>query len=136
MFSVNILGKTKAIGDVLQFKKRTDEALAHYEEALGLYRAVGTRLGEANTLRAFGNHQSDLEQKLQLFQSSQQTYVAIGYRYSQSRNLCFIARTYESLNNTESAIQSWTTSRDLAISINYESFQTSAQKWIDRLCLE
>ena len=55
-------------------------------------------------------------------------------RYSQSRNLRFIARTYESLNNTESAIQSWTASRDLAISINYEPFQTSAQQAIDRLC--
>ncbi|MEZ4676026.1 MAG: hypothetical protein R2932_17510 [Caldilineaceae bacterium] len=34
--------------------KETSEALARYEEALGLFRAVGDRLGEANVLTAQG----------------------------------------------------------------------------------
>ncbi len=44
-------GALKAQGDVLQFLDRRDEALENYEQALGIYRQVGDRLGEANTLR-------------------------------------------------------------------------------------
>ncbi|MBI4671119.1 MAG: tetratricopeptide repeat protein [Chloroflexi bacterium] len=44
-------------GDVLQFLDKRDEALARYAEALGLFRAVGSRLGEANTLQAIGDVQ-------------------------------------------------------------------------------
>ena len=94
---------------------------------------MGACLGEANCINKFANLKEDLEQKLQLFQSAQQIYVAIDDRYSQSRNLRFIARTYGFLHNTESAIQSWTASRDLASSIHYEPSQTSAQRAIDRL---
>ena len=54
-------------------------------------------------------------------------------RYSQSRNLRFIARAQESQGNLSAAIESWTISRDLAIEINYQSLQTSAQDVIDRL---
>ena len=44
-----------AIGDVLQFLKRSSEALNHYSQALEFYREVGARLGEANTLIAIGD---------------------------------------------------------------------------------
>jgi tetratricopeptide (TPR) repeat protein len=40
----------QAIGDVQQFKKQTDAALASYSAALDLFRSVGSRLGEASTL--------------------------------------------------------------------------------------
>ena len=42
----------QAIGDVQQFRKEMDAALASYSEALKLFRAVGDRLGEANVLAA------------------------------------------------------------------------------------
>ncbi len=42
----------KAIGDVQQFRKEMDAALASYNEALKLFRAVGAKLGEANVLAA------------------------------------------------------------------------------------
>ena len=44
----------KALGDVWQFRKELDRAIEAYEEALGLYEAVGDRLGRANTLAAQG----------------------------------------------------------------------------------
>ncbi|MDZ8237974.1 MAG: tetratricopeptide repeat protein [Nostoc sp. ChiQUE01a] len=44
----------KAIGDVLQFLKRSEEALQRYESALQFYRDIGDRLGEANVLQEFG----------------------------------------------------------------------------------
>jgi tetratricopeptide (TPR) repeat protein len=45
----------QAQGDVLAFQKQNEEALARYEQALGLFRAVGARLGEANTLTSLAN---------------------------------------------------------------------------------
>jgi tetratricopeptide (TPR) repeat protein len=45
----------QAQGDVLAFLDRRDEALARYDQALGLFRAVGDRLGEANVLKAQGD---------------------------------------------------------------------------------
>ncbi len=50
----------KAIGDVLNFKKELDDALASYDAALLLFRAVGDRLGEANTLQAIGFFHIDI----------------------------------------------------------------------------
>ncbi len=52
----------KAQGDVLAFLDQRDEALARYEEALRLYRAVGDRLGEANVLKAQGDVLAFLDQ--------------------------------------------------------------------------
>jgi len=40
----------QAMGDVQQFRKQMDAALESYAQALGLFRAVGDRLGEANVL--------------------------------------------------------------------------------------
>jgi hypothetical protein len=45
----------KAIGDVQQFRKETDAALASYDEALKLFRQVGAKLGEANVRKAIGD---------------------------------------------------------------------------------
>ena len=42
----------QAIGDVQQFRKETDAAIESYNEALKLFRQVGAKLGEANTLAA------------------------------------------------------------------------------------
>ncbi len=55
------------------------------------------------------------------------------FRDSQSRNLRFIAPAQESQGNLAAALTSWTASRDLAIEIHYEPFQTSAQEEIDSL---
>ena len=123
----------KAIGDVLQFKKQTDEALENYARAIEIYRQVGARLGEANCLHELGNLAEEIEKKLQFLQEAQQLYVTIGSLYSQSRNLRFIARAQESQGNLSAALESWKFSRDLAIEIHYELFQTSAQEAIDRL---
>ena len=42
------------MGDVQNFRKELDKALGSYEQALGLFREVGDRLGEANVLKAMG----------------------------------------------------------------------------------
>ena len=42
------------MGDVQNFRDERDKALGSYEQALGLFREVGDRLGEANVLQAMG----------------------------------------------------------------------------------
>jgi tetratricopeptide (TPR) repeat protein len=80
----------QATGDVLAFLKRNDEALARYEEALSLYRAVGARLGEANALLSLG----DLARKAgryslawQDYEKALSLYGEVGDRYSLARAL-------------------------------------------------
>ncbi|MCX7609729.1 MAG: NB-ARC domain-containing protein [Anaerolineales bacterium] len=59
----------KAMGDVQQFRDERDAALASYQQALTLYRAVGDRLGEATTLRRMG-HVQLAERQIKLAEES------------------------------------------------------------------
>jgi hypothetical protein len=52
----------KAMGDVQQFRKEMEAALASYQQALTLYQAVGARLGEANGRKAMGDVQQFREE--------------------------------------------------------------------------
>ncbi|MBX3052858.1 MAG: tetratricopeptide repeat protein [Caldilineaceae bacterium] len=60
----------KAQGDVLSFQDKRDEALEKYEGALGLFQAVGDRLGEANVLKA----QGDVRRILREYDIAQEHY--------------------------------------------------------------
>ncbi|NJK59694.1 MAG: hypothetical protein HC918_04790 [Oscillatoriales cyanobacterium SM2_1_8] len=77
----------RAIGDVLQFLDRRDEALERYEAALQFYRPIGDRLGEANVLCALGNLKANPAESMVDFLAAQEIYVAIGDLYSEGRNL-------------------------------------------------
>ena len=54
----------KAIGDVQQFRDERDAALASYNEALKLFKAVGDHLGEANVLKAIGDVQQFRDERM------------------------------------------------------------------------
>jgi len=80
----------KAQGDVLAFLKRNDEALARYEAALGLYRAVGARLGEANVLQAQGDVLAFLkrnDEALARYEAALGLYRAVGARLGEANVL-------------------------------------------------
>jgi hypothetical protein len=73
----------KAQGDVLYFLKQTTEALGKYEEALGLYRSVGARLGEASVLKAQGGlalSMGEDERGMALLNRARQLYTVVGDR--------------------------------------------------------
>jgi len=72
------------IGDVQSFRDDRDAALASYEQALALFRAVGDRLGEANVYAALGKTflLSDLAKAEALLNQAITIYQAIGSRYS------------------------------------------------------
>jgi tetratricopeptide (TPR) repeat protein len=77
----------KAIGDVLQFLKRSDEALSRYEAALQFYRDTGDRLGEANTLKAIGDVLQFLkrsDEALSRYEAALQFYRDTGSRLGEA----------------------------------------------------
>ncbi len=80
----------KALGDVQQFRQETDAALASYQQALGLYRAVGARLGEANVLKALGDVQQfrkETDAALASYQQALGLYRAVGARLGEANVL-------------------------------------------------
>ncbi|MEH1874363.1 tetratricopeptide repeat protein, partial [Nostoc sp.] len=116
---------------VLQFLKRSDEALQRYETALSFYRDIGDRLGEANILQEFGKLQENRQQALEYLQQAQNLYIQIGHIYSQSRNLAyFIANAQLNMGDSEAAINSLTHAAELATTINYAPIQEYAQTLI------
>ena len=110
----------KAIGDVLQFLKRSEEALENYQSALDFYRDIGDRLGEANVLQEYGKLEKYHTKALNHFTSAQEIFTQIRDKYSQSRNLLFIADILVKLNRKQEAIQSLEQAGNLAEAINYE----------------
>ncbi|MFZ2362321.1 MAG: tetratricopeptide repeat protein, partial [Anaerolineae bacterium] len=80
----------QAIGDVQNFRKDMDAALASYRQALDLFRSVGSRLGEANTLLAQGDilrSQHSFAPAWEHYTQVAALYAAIGDRYSLARVL-------------------------------------------------
>jgi len=104
----NLFANTlQAIGDVLQFLKRSSEALENYAQAIGIYREVGARLGEANTLCGLGQVQDDPSQAMTYFQQAQEIYRQIGDSYSQGRNLLmFMVQAQAQLGDGEGVMHS------------------------------
>ncbi len=123
----------KAIGDVLQFLKRSTEALERYEQALNFYRDIGDRLGEANVLQELGKLEADRIQALEYLQQAQNLYVEIGDRYSQSRNLLFIGDVHLDMEQRDNAIDCWHRAAEFATTINYEPLVKAAQGRIAKI---
>ena len=80
----------QAIGDVQQFRDDRDAALASYNAALTLFKAVGDKLGEANVYLSLGGlkrNDRDFAGAKSDFQNAFAIYKMIGDQYSQARAL-------------------------------------------------
>jgi len=111
----------QAIGDVLQFLKRSTEALKRYEAALTFYREIGSRLGEANTLQTIAILEKDPVIGLVRSQAALNLYVEIGDKYSQAQNLnYFTSKIQLKLGQKDEAIDSLTLAAKLAQEIDYQ----------------
>ncbi|MEH2296900.1 tetratricopeptide repeat protein, partial [Nostoc sp.] len=101
-----------AIGDVLQFLKRSDEALQRYETALSFYRDIGDRLGEANTLRAIGDVLQFLDRRdeaLQHYETALSFFRDIGARLGEANTLIAIGDVLQFLKRSDEALQRYET---------------------------
>ncbi len=129
----------QAIGDVQQFRKQMDAALTSYQEALKLFKAVGSNLGEANVLQSLGTErlsQQDFTKALEYYQLAQANYEKIGDRYSQSRNNIFVAYARVGSEEYDRAMEALTNSVILAEEIEVESLRRSALEYMAAISKE
>jgi tetratricopeptide (TPR) repeat protein len=82
---------------VQQFRDERDAALESYRQALGLYQAVGDRLGEANTLKAIGDVQQFRDERDAALESYRQAlglYQAVGARLGEANTQASLSRLH------------------------------------------
>lgn len=124
----------RAQGDVLQFLKQSREALANYDAALTIYRDVGDRLGEANTLQGLGRLRDDSAEALEAFLTAQEIYEAIGDRYSIGRHLVlFLGPTYLDMGEPDRARAAFQTAAEIGEAIGFENLTQYALEQIDQI---
>ncbi|MBI5829907.1 MAG: tetratricopeptide repeat protein, partial [Chloroflexi bacterium] len=100
----------QAIGDVQQFRDDRDAALASYEEALRLFRAVGDRLGEANVLQALGDVQSfrkDNGAALESYRQALELFRAVGARLGEANVLKALGDVQSFRDERDAALESY-----------------------------
>ena len=100
----------KAMGDVQQFRDDRDAALQSYQQALGLYRAVGDRLGEANVLQALGDVQQfrqETDAALRSYQQALALYRAVGAKLGEANVLYEIGNVQQFRDDRDAALQSY-----------------------------
>jgi tetratricopeptide (TPR) repeat protein len=98
----------KVYGDVLQFLKRSTEALERYEAALAFYRDIGSRLGEANTLKAIGDVLQFLKRSteaLERYEAALAFYRDIGARLGEANTLQAIGDVLQFLDRRTEALE-------------------------------
>ncbi|MCX6033317.1 MAG: C25 family cysteine peptidase [Chloroflexi bacterium] len=112
----------QAQGAVLAFQDRRDEALAKYEAALGLFRAVGARLGEANVLQAQGQMAlaaGVIEQGMALMEAARSLYAAVGARAGLANVGIMLGRYAAARGDYAAAIQYMQPAADFGMAINH-----------------
>ena len=96
-------------------------ALASYEQALGLFRQLGSKLGEANCYLAQGRvalEQEDYQKALTLHTDAYRLYQHIQDAYSQARLLYYRSLVYEAMNGKKLAIKDVETALTIAQALN------------------
>ena len=126
----------QAMGDVLQFLDRRDEAVENYDEALGIYRQVGDRLGEANTLKAMGRSQENIQKGIAYLQSAQALYEQIGDIYSQGVNLFYLGGMYAQLDQLDKAVAAFEKAISMGQEIDFLPLVEAAENVLNQLRTE
>ncbi|MEG4289246.1 tetratricopeptide repeat protein, partial [Microcoleus sp. D2B6] len=106
----------QAIGDVLQFLDRRDEALERYDKALKLYEQVGDNLGKANTLQAIGDVLQFLkrcDEALERYDTALKLYEQVGSNLGKANTLQAIGDVLQFLKRCDEALERYDTALKL-----------------------
>jgi tetratricopeptide (TPR) repeat protein len=93
-----------------------EAALESYRQALDLFRAVGDRLGEANTLKAIGDVQrfkDENEAALESYRQALDLFRAVGSRLGEANTLQAIGDVQQFKKENEAALESYRQALDL-----------------------
>jgi tetratricopeptide (TPR) repeat protein len=105
----------RAIGDVHNFRKELNDALASYAQALQLFQAVGDRLGEANTRKAIGdvhNFRKELNDALASYAQALQLFQAVGDRLGEANTRKAIGDVHNFRRELDDALASYAQALD------------------------
>ncbi|NJL47434.1 MAG: hypothetical protein HC929_07995 [Leptolyngbyaceae cyanobacterium SM2_5_2] len=104
---------------------------------MGIYREVGARLGEANTLLGLGSLQDEPQEAMAYFLEAQEIFRTIGNRYSQGRSLLvFIVQAQAQLGDIEGVQRSLQEATTIGEEIGLELLGQVAQQIRDQLGLD
>jgi len=123
---------------VLAFLDRRDEALTRYEEALGLFRAVGDRLGEANVLFSKGRaalQAGDEQVGLTQLERAAQLYEAVGAQSGSANVRITLALRAASKDDFQAAINYLQPAADFCKRIGHplgDQLQAQIAEWRQR----
>jgi tetratricopeptide (TPR) repeat protein len=98
------------VATVLVWEGEADRAEEMLQEALALFRAVGARLGEANTLRAIGDVQQfrdEREAALESYGQALALFRAVGDRLGEANTLRAIGDVQQFRKEIEAALESY-----------------------------
>ena len=126
----------QAIGDVLQFLDRRDEALERYDTALKLYEQVGDNLGQANTLKAIGDVALANEQYPEALEHYRQALALaeqIHDLYSTARVWYHIGKAYAKQGDKPEAISAFTTAASIFRNIKLEDWAQFCEGAIEEI---
>ena len=126
----------KATADVLQFKKRSDEALEKYDQAIAIYREVGARLGEANTLQSLGCMTSNSGQPRrgsELLEQALVIYRDIDARWGQATALQNLAVAYNQSGKVKESLQAAYEAQEIRQQLGLESTHAPYPEWVKSL---
>ena len=99
-------------------------ALQSYAQALDLFRDVGDRLGEANTILSLSDvarSQGDYSQADEGYRTALSLYQAIGDRYSQARVYYRTGDSKRDQGDAEAARRLYSEARDIWLDIGLEA---------------
>ncbi|MCT7950221.1 CHAT domain-containing protein [Ancylothrix sp. C2] len=103
-------------------KSRFPEAIASWQQALTIFRKIGNRQGEANSLGSLGNAYNSLGQYQQALDYHQQSLTIareIGYRQGEANSLGNLGVAYYSLGQFQKAINYHQQSLEISREIGY-----------------
>jgi tetratricopeptide (TPR) repeat protein len=92
------------------------QALERYETAIEIYRQVGDRLGEANTLQAIGDVLQFLDQRqaaLERYETAIEIYRQVGARLGEANTLQAIGDVLQFLDQRQAALERYETAIEI-----------------------
>ncbi|TVP66842.1 MAG: tetratricopeptide repeat protein [Leptolyngbya sp. LCM1.Bin17] len=108
---------------------RNDKALENYEQAIGLFRDVGSRLGEANTLKAIGDVLQFLDRRDEALENYEQAiglFRDVGDRLGEANTLLGLG---DLLSNREEALELYWAAQQLYGQIGNQYSQARNLRW-------
>ncbi len=97
-------------GRFFYYQARWDDALTNYQQALTLFRQVGSRLGEANTRKAIGDVQrfrDDLDAALDSYSQALTLFRQVGSRLGEANTLQAIGDVQRFRDDLDAALDSY-----------------------------